>query len=443
MSSSSSPVEAVNRLLDSLPRTRFGRWSREVPAFRTLGVAGFYVAVALTLAGGLLTGRSLLVLAVICVVCALSFFVYVYARLWITGRETMVLLDQVWFAEACVAGTLWAMREPVLPYMDVVAVAMSFFLTAGRTGCLLVGCCHGRPSSVGIVYGEEHAREGFAHHLVGVRLFPVQAIEAAGLALIGVTGLVALPFAAPGRVFLWFLCGYGVLRFGMEGLRADERSHFLGLSRARWMALAEVALAVWIARGDGPPARAAALLALLVLALVGALVARHAFDARRRFRAPTHLAELHEAVAVLVSAPTRVVGNGAHPPPPARTTSLGVTLAVSGTADGEDLLHASISLPGSLRDLELLCELAGWAFPRAAPESARLLGGGVLHLLTPLRVAGPDGDAGTRSRELYGCVARRLQGAAEAEAPAMPEAEGATGGAGEDRRIYFGMGALR
>jgi hypothetical protein len=136
--------------------------------------------------------------------------------------------------------------------------------------------------------------------------------------------------------------------------------------------------------------------------------------------------------------------NGTHPPPPARTTSLGVTLAVSGAADGEEPLHASISLPGSVRDLELLCELAAWAFPQAPPEHAPLLGAGVLHLLTPLHVAGPDGDAGTRSRELYGCVARRLQGTAEAEAEMMPEeaAVVAAGGAGagEDRRIYFGVG---
>lgn len=439
MSASPSPFEAVNRLLDALPRTRFGRWSREVPAFRTLGVAGFYTAVALTLAGGLLTGRSLLVLAVVCVVCALSFFVYVYVRLWITGRETMVLLDQVWFAEACVAATLWALREPVLPYMDVVAVAMCFFLVAGRTGCLLVGCCHGRPSAVGIVYGEEHAREGFPRHLVGVRLFPVQAIEAAGLALIGLTGLVALPFAAHGRVFLWFLCGYGVLRFGMEGLRADDRLHFLGLSRARWMALAEVALAVWIARGDGPPARAAALLALLALALAGALVALHLFDARRRFRAPAHLAELHAAVAELGTAPRRTIGGGAHAPAPARTTSLGVTVAVSGAVEGEGFLHASISLPGAVRDLELLCELAAAAFPQAPPERARLLGG-VLHLLTPRPDPQRGGDAGERARALYGCVARGVQGAENAATPAVPDAEPRAGGEGEERMIYFGVG---
>jgi hypothetical protein len=439
MNAPPSPFETVNRLLDTLPRTRFGRWSREVPAFRTLGVTGFYTGVALMLAGGLLTGRSLLVLAVACVVCALSFFAYVYVRLWITGRETMVLLDQVWFAEACVAATLWALREPVLPYMDVIAVAMSFFLVAGRTGCLLVGCCHGRPSSVGIVYGEEHAREGFPHHLVGVRLFPVQALEAAGLAVIGTTGLVALPFAAPGRVFLWFLCGYGVLRFGMEGLRADERTHFLGLSRARWMALAEVALAVWIARGDGPPARAAALLALLALALAAALVARHVFDARRRFRAASHLAELHAAVAELVAGPEWVVGAESHSPAPARTTSLGVTVALSGAAEEEHLLHASLSLPAAVRDLELLCELAARAFPHAPPERARLLGG-VLHLLTPPPAPRPGGDAGERSRELYGCVARRLQAAAM---PAMPGSEaprGEEGAVRDERMIYFGVG---
>jgi hypothetical protein len=433
MSGPSTPVGGLNRLLDSLPRTRFGRWSREVPAFRTVGVAGYYLAVALVLAGGLLTGRSLLVLAVVCLVCALSFFLYVYVRLWITGRETMVLLDQVWLAEACVAAALLALGEPVLPYMDVVAVAMSFFLVFGRTGCLLVGCCHGRPSAVGIVYGEEHARDGFPRHLVGVRLFPVQALEAAGLALIGVTGLAALPFAAPGRIFLWFLSGYGVLRFGMEGLRADDRTHLLGLSRARWMALAEVGLAVWIARGDGSPARAAALLALLGLALAGGLLARHHFEPRRRFRAPAHLAELRAAVAELVAGAGPVTGNGLHAPPPARTTSRGVTVAVSGAAGGERLLHASLSLPGGLRDLELLCELAARAFPQAPPERARLLGG-VLHLLTPPDMPPARDDAGERSREMYGCLVRRLQGAADAVGTE------AGAGAGEERRVYFGVG---
>src|SRR5262249_4271117 len=71
---------SVNELLDGLPRTRFGRASCEVPAFRTCGVTGFYIGVVLTLGAALLTGRSLLVTTTLCAVCGVSFFVYAYVR---------------------------------------------------------------------------------------------------------------------------------------------------------------------------------------------------------------------------------------------------------------------------------------------------------------------------------------------------------------------------
>jgi hypothetical protein len=430
------PVSSpVNRFLATFPRTTFGHLSREVPAMRTVGVAGYYVAVATTLAGGLLTGRSLLVIAVVCLVCALSFFAYVYVRLWITGRETMVLLDQVWFAEVCVALTLAALGEPVLPYMDIVAVAMCFFLVAGRVGCLMAGCCHGRPSSVGIVYGEEHARAGFPRHLAGVRLFPVQGIEAAGLACIGLSGLVALPVAAPGRVFLWFLCGYGVLRFGLEGLRGDPRMHLLGLSRARWMALAEVGLAVWLARGSASPVRDGALLAVLVAALAAGLAARHAFDPRRRFRDDAHLAELRAMLEELTARPVPAWGTGGQVPL-ARATSRGVSVATS-AAPGERALHVSLSLPAGVKDLELLCELAARSLPRLLPGRAQLLGGGVLHLLVPAAGAA-EGDPVALSRELYGSVVRRLQ-AAPAIAPPELDQIASTLAGPDERALYMGV----
>jgi hypothetical protein len=118
----------VNALLDRLPRTRVGTCSREAPAFRTCGVTGFYLAVGAALAGGLLAGRELLLVAALCLACALSFFAYVYARVWITGRETLVLLEQVWTAEACCALALWALRAPVLAYLDVIGPAMALLI---------------------------------------------------------------------------------------------------------------------------------------------------------------------------------------------------------------------------------------------------------------------------------------------------------------------------
>jgi hypothetical protein len=94
-----------------------------------------------------------------------------------------------------VALTLWTLGEPVLPYLDVVSAALCFFLVAGCVGCTMVGCCHGHPSPLGVVYNEGCAREGFPRHLIGVRLFPAPTIEAAGLFAIGMNGMIAFPVA--------------------------------------------------------------------------------------------------------------------------------------------------------------------------------------------------------------------------------------------------------
>jgi hypothetical protein len=41
---------------------------------------------------------SRLVLAVLCAVCGLSFFVYAFGRRALTGNERLILLEHVWFA---------------------------------------------------------------------------------------------------------------------------------------------------------------------------------------------------------------------------------------------------------------------------------------------------------------------------------------------------------
>ncbi|HEX8693772.1 MAG TPA: prolipoprotein diacylglyceryl transferase family protein [Longimicrobium sp.] len=434
-------TQSLNRFLDSLPRTRVGSLSCEAPAFRTCGVAGFHVAVATALGGALLAGRSLPVAALVCLVCALSFFAYTYLRRWATGREALVLLEHVWFAEVSVAAVLAALGVPVLAYLDVVGPALAFFLAGGRTGCLLVGCCHGRPSSLGIVYGEEAARDGFPRHLVGVRLFPVQALEAAGLVLIGATGLAALPFAAEGHVFAWFLAGYAVLRFGTEALRGDRRPHLLGMSVPRWMAIGELGAALWIARDPADPAaRDLGLLAVLLLALAGALLARRAFDRRPALLSPAHAAELRRAVgdAAASASPTSPAADGNGAGPERRVTSAGVSAAVSPAGPG--WLHVSLSLAAGPRDLEALCRLAAAALPGVDAGQARAGPGGVLHL--PVRIVGEDGGAPApgAGEALWGGVVRQVQAAAGgdgAPAPAAPDARPDADPAADGRRAYF------
>jgi hypothetical protein len=63
---------ALNRFLDALPRSTFFERSCERPAFRSMGVAGYYAAFIATLGAGLVAGRSLVVLAAVAAACALS-----------------------------------------------------------------------------------------------------------------------------------------------------------------------------------------------------------------------------------------------------------------------------------------------------------------------------------------------------------------------------------
>lgn len=424
----------LNGWFDALPRTRFGAASREVPAFRTCGVTGFYVAVAVALGGGLLAGRSLPVIALLCLTAALSFFAYTYLRRWVTGRETLVLLEHVWFAEACMAGVLMALREPVLAHLDVIAPAMCVFLAAGRMGCLLVGCCHGRPSSLGIVYGEAAVADGFPRHLQGVRLFPVQALELVGLLAIGLTALVALPWAAPGAVFAWFLAGYAVLRFGTEAMRGDKRPHWLGLSVARWMAIAEMGVALWIARDPGSPAeRDALVLAVLAAAIPAALYVRRKFDRRPALLAPSHLEELRAVVRG--AAVGAIPSGGDFLPPSVSPTSAGVRIGVTPAVSAAGWLHASFSLPDDRRDLLLLCDIVQSAFPAVPPHTAHATPGGVLHVSLPV-IAEGTGPEHLDPGALYGALVRHLQGHDHPPPPAPPRE---VPDAGTLRSRYFGV----
>lgn len=88
-----------------------------------------------------------------------------------------------------------------------------------------------RASAVGYRYGGAHVRDGFDAHLAGVRLFLVQCVESAGLRGIAAATACAAPWGATGAAFGWFLCAYAVMRFGLKGLRADRRPHWLGLSQ--------------------------------------------------------------------------------------------------------------------------------------------------------------------------------------------------------------------
>lgn len=401
---------STNDLLGALPRVWLDVSNRRVPAFRSGGIAGFYLAVIATLGAGFLSGRSVLLLAACSALCAFSFFAYALARKWITGRERLVLLEQVWFTELVCFGFLTALGVPPLAYLDAIAVGLCFFLAGGRAGCTLAGCCHGRPSSVGLIYGEEHVAHGFPEHLRGVRLFPVQILEGLSLLVIGFIGLAAIAFATPGTVFVWFLIAYAVMRFGFEGLRGDPRPHLFGFSQSRWMALIELALALALFEGglaSGTIAlntAAIAAAALLGAALIAALVVQ-AYDPRRALLSAKHLDELRARVQERLAAITAEAQLG--------TTSRGMSFAVSKSATQA---HVSISLR-DLDDLFALTVLAGRAFPELELDSAVYSRTRILHFQISPAIAASRDPAYDRAPQLYGRIVRAQQQAAIAPQP--------------------------
>jgi hypothetical protein len=414
-------MATLNAWLDSLPRTSIGARGRETPAFRSIGVAGFYLALLVTLGTGLATGQSPVVLSVVAVACAASFFGWALLRRAVTGRESLVLLEHVWVALACAAAVIAGFGEPVLAQLDSVALGLCAFLAVGRLGCLVVGCCYGQPALVGITYGPAPVADGFPPGLVGVRLFPVQLVEAAGIALIGLVGAVALPFVPPGRVFVWFLLAYAVLRFGMEGLRGDPRPSVLGLSVPRWMSIAQAGFALLLAEPGRVLGPGGASLGLVLVAVLAVAFVWRRRDPDRALRDPELPAEARKFVEEVARSGELHGADG----PVSRSFAGGLSAAVSASsADDGPALHVSFALAPGRRDLRLLSDLTAAIVPEALPGRTSVSGMGVLHVLAPLplRPWSPDFSR-SAGLELYGDAVRRLQaqdaGSALEPAPAI------------------------
>jgi prolipoprotein diacylglyceryltransferase len=288
-------------MVAQLPRLHVRLGGREVSAFRLCGVVGLAGAAGLAGALAAILGASLAVQGLIVGAAVLTFFALAMATKVVTGREALIYYHHevavltVAMAVAAVVGA------PVLRHLDATALGLGVFLACGRVGCLMVGCCHGRPAPRrGVRYGHAHAGEGFPLHLVGVPLLPVQAVESvavAGLVAVGVAAVLA--GAAPGTGLVVYVTGYAVLRFGLELLRGDEgRRSAAGLTEAQWTSLALLAVMAaagalgWVPAGGAAEAAALALCfaVLLPLAII---------DARapsRRVRHPAHVRELAEAL---------------------------------------------------------------------------------------------------------------------------------------------------
>ncbi len=146
---------------------------------------------------------------------------------------------------AAVAVGLWLVRRYKLPVWitaDLMAPGIALGHVVGRFGCLLAGCCYGRPTDVpwAITFTDPLAAQNVGTPL-GIPLHPTQLYDAgAELLILGVllfTERKGRPFA--GRTFWMYLLLYGISRFIIEFYRGDPNrgTVMLGLSTSQFVSL--------------------------------------------------------------------------------------------------------------------------------------------------------------------------------------------------------------
>jgi len=137
---------------------------------------------------------------------------------------------------------------PLWTTTDVFAPGIALGHIVGRMGCLLAGCCFGKPASVpwAITFNEP-AAQAISGTPLGVPLHPTQLYEAGAEALILIFLLLfeRRGRSFPGRTFWSYMLLYGVSRFVVELYRGDSRGLVFGtLSTSQFVSALLVPLSI-------------------------------------------------------------------------------------------------------------------------------------------------------------------------------------------------------
>lgn len=162
---------------------------------------------------------------------------------------------------AAVSVGLWLVRKyklPVWSTADLMAPGIALGHVVGRFGCLMAGCCYGRPTDVpwALTFTDPAAAANVGTPL-GIPLHPTQMYDAgAELIILGLllfTERKGRRFA--GRTFWAYLLLYGISRFVIEFYRGDINRGTIGgaLSTSQFVSALLVplslAMLVYLRRG--------------------------------------------------------------------------------------------------------------------------------------------------------------------------------------------------
>ena len=136
--------------------------------------------------------------------------------------------------------SLWATADFIAP-----GIALGHII--GRFGCLLAGCCYGRPTDLpwAVTFTDPVAAANVGTPL-NQPLHPTQLYDAGAelliLVLLLATERRGRPF--PGRTFWGYIVLYGVSRFVVEMFRGDPRGEIMGVSTSQAVSILMVPLAL-------------------------------------------------------------------------------------------------------------------------------------------------------------------------------------------------------
>jgi phosphatidylglycerol:prolipoprotein diacylglycerol transferase len=165
------------------------------------------------------------------------------------------------FLGASLATIVWARvkRERLWAVADVMAPSLALGHALGRLGCLMNGCCYGRPCGLpwAIRFPKHHETQGLPVH-------PVQLYEAGlNFALFAALAWLFRRRRFDGQVFAAYLLAYAVARGAVEFFRGDYPAYTLGvLTPAHGVSslLLAAGLALYFVlrprKGKAPPAAA-------------------------------------------------------------------------------------------------------------------------------------------------------------------------------------------
>jgi phosphatidylglycerol:prolipoprotein diacylglycerol transferase len=162
------------------------------------------------------------------------------ARIWRRSEGGAAVYGGLPFSLLASVPLLRLLQLPFGAFWDVATFTILTGMVFTRFGCLLNGCCAGRPTEgwLALYLPDQQG--------VWKRRIPTQLLEAgwAWLLLLGAIVLWSrLPF--PGALFLFCLAGYGVGRLLLESTR-EEQDRMGGLTIHHFISVALVVLSVVI-----------------------------------------------------------------------------------------------------------------------------------------------------------------------------------------------------